>query len=503
MPGQPLREVISLFGFKLDKKSWSKADRAVNKMRSGLLTLGRMALGGAGVYGFHRMTQAVVETGDAIDKTSSKLGVSTSALQEFHHAANLSGVAVRSFNMGLQRMARRAAEAAEGKGEAKDALKELGIQLRNSDGSLRSTEDLFMDVAGAMGNVRDSNKRLRLAFKLFDSEGVALVNMLKNGKQGLQSMREEARVLGAVMDENLIRMTVSYKDESRRMWQAINGVRNSIVKGLLPGMLSTVKAVKEWLVVNRQWLASNISDALSIAGRALQRAGEFAQFMLYGLKSLLGVLDPFQRKLLLVAGIMGLLSMLLGVWPALAIAAFLAIEDIVGFFEGKKSVTGQIVEWLKELYGQLVAAPFDPEDSWYVQLFQAIAKAIDMVMDALSKLSFEKLERWAKKLPGAEAIGNLVADAAKALPDVAKALPGAEAVGGGFIGAHKATSAMLPSTGLGMLASKINIQQTINPPAGTSSAEVADMTGRKAAESVSAAERREAMRVFAPQVAGQ
>jgi hypothetical protein len=533
MPGQPLREVISLFGFKLDKKSWSKADRAVNKMRSGLLTLGRMALGGAGVYGFYRMTQAVVDTGHAIDKTSSKLGVSTDALQEFHHAANLSGVAVQSFNMGLQRMARRAAEAAEGKGEAKDALRELGIQLRNSDGSLRSTEDLFMDVAGAMGNVRDSNKRLRLAFKLFDSEGVALVNMLKNGKQGLQSMREEARVLGAVIDEDLIRMTVSYKDESMRMWQAIGGVRDSIVKGLLPGMLATVKAVKEWLVVNKQWLASNISDALSIAGRALQRAGEFAQFMLYGLKSLLGVLDPFQRKLLLVAGIMGLLSMLLGVWPALAIAAFLAIEDIVGFFEGKKSVTGQIVEWLKELYGQLAEAPMDPENGYTVLFFQAIAKAIDWVNESLDKLSkklaepigdlvygrgpfsFEKLQNVTKALPGAKEADELAGKFEKAHVKAAEgalgwinSIPGVEALNRlGYkagIGVPPPTERQAAISAKGpSVQSNVTVQQTINPPAGTSSAEVADMAGRKAAESVSAAERREAMRVFAPQVTGQ
>jgi hypothetical protein len=495
-----------------------------------MLTLGRMALGGAGVYGFHQITRAVVDTGDALDKTSSKLGVSTSALQEFHHAANLSGVAVRSFNMGLQRMARRAAEAAEGKGEAKDALRELGIQLRNSDGSLRSTEDLFMDVAGAMSNVSDSNKRLRLAFKLFDSEGVALVNMLKGGKQGLQSMREEARALGAVMDEDLIKMTVSYKDESRRMWQAIDGVRNSIVKGLLPGMLATAKAVKEWLVVNRQWLASNISDALSIAGRALQRAGEFAQFMLYGLKSLLGVLDPFQRKLLLVAGIMGLLSMLLGVWPALAIAAFLAIDDILGFFEGKQSVTGQVVEWLKELYEQLVAAPFDPKDSWYVKHFQLFAKAIDWVLSSIDKLSqklagpvgdliygrgpfsLEKLQNLTKALPGAEEADELAGKfeeahvkAAEGVLGWINSIPGVEAlnrlgsqvgVGGSETARQAAVSAKAPS-----VQSNVTIQQTISPPAGTSSAEVADMAGRKAAEGVSAAERREAMRVFVPQVA--
>ena len=42
---------------------------------------------------------------------------------------------------------------------------------------------------------------MRLAFKLFDSEGVALVNLLRGGSGALEEMRERARDLGIVLDE--------------------------------------------------------------------------------------------------------------------------------------------------------------------------------------------------------------------------------------------------------------------------------------------------------------
>jgi hypothetical protein len=41
---------------------------------------------------------------------------------------------------------------------------------------LRSSEDLLGDVADAFARIEDPAERVRLAFKLFDSEGVALVN---------------------------------------------------------------------------------------------------------------------------------------------------------------------------------------------------------------------------------------------------------------------------------------------------------------------------------------
>ena len=53
--------------------------------------------------------------------------------------------------------------------------------------------------------IEDPAERVRLAFKLFDSEGVALVNLLRDGSDGLDEMRERARDLGIVLDESLVR----------------------------------------------------------------------------------------------------------------------------------------------------------------------------------------------------------------------------------------------------------------------------------------------------------
>ena len=78
--------------------------------------------------------------------------------------------------MALQRFTRRAAEAAQGTGEAKDALAQMGIALRDQSGNLRRSEDLLGDVADVFARIEDPAKRVRLAFKLFNSEGVALVS---------------------------------------------------------------------------------------------------------------------------------------------------------------------------------------------------------------------------------------------------------------------------------------------------------------------------------------
>ena len=124
--------------------------------------------------------------------------------------------------MALQRFTRRTAEAAQGTGEAKDALAQLGITLRDQDGHLRRSEDLLADVADAFARIEDPAERVRLAFKLFDSEGVALVNLLSDGSGALDQMRERARDLGIVLDEHLVRDAERARTELDTLAQVVS-----------------------------------------------------------------------------------------------------------------------------------------------------------------------------------------------------------------------------------------------------------------------------------------
>ena len=84
---------------------------------------------GLGTGAMANLARQAIRTANDLGDIAQKLGISSSALQEFQFAANQNGVAIQALNMGLQRFGRRAAEAANGTGEAKDAIKQLGIQL--------------------------------------------------------------------------------------------------------------------------------------------------------------------------------------------------------------------------------------------------------------------------------------------------------------------------------------------------------------------------------------
>lgn len=135
------------------------------------------------------LTAAGLKSADALGKTADKLGVMPQALQGVQRAAALTGVKLETANMALQRMVRRTAEAAQGTGEARNALKELNLDATVL--AQLSADEQFAKIAGAMENVASQGDKVRLSMKLFDSEGVALVNTLALGEEGLKAISKE------------------------------------------------------------------------------------------------------------------------------------------------------------------------------------------------------------------------------------------------------------------------------------------------------------------------
>src|ERR687898_1234719 len=196
--------------------------RQAELLRTGVRTLGVALAGVTTVGGLAALVDRSISAADAIGKTSDKIGVGVEALQELRFAAKASGAEQQPLALARRRSTRRAAEAAQGTGEAKDALASMGIALRDQDGNLRRSEDLLGDVADAFARIEDPAERVRLAFKLFDSEGVALVNLLRSGRGALEEMRERARDLGIVLDEHLVRDAERARTELDTLSQVIS-----------------------------------------------------------------------------------------------------------------------------------------------------------------------------------------------------------------------------------------------------------------------------------------
>lgn len=191
-------------GMSRTRKQLGLVTRSVKNLAIGL---GGLFAGHAVVRGIRTMTQEM----DHLANTAQKLGVSIESLQQLRFAGGQNDVQSRTLDMAMQRFARRTGEAAKGMGEAKDAIKELGLDARKLV-HMQLDQQMLL-VADAFAKLDTQSEVLRLGFKLFDSEGVAVTNMLRDGAPALKAYMERAKETGAVLRDGLVREMAKLNNE--------------------------------------------------------------------------------------------------------------------------------------------------------------------------------------------------------------------------------------------------------------------------------------------------
>mgnify|MGYP003624352688 CR=1 FL=1 len=217
---------------KFTKKSGSRLTKLGSKFKGLGDKVGLM--GAAAGLALAALTVKTMKATDALGKTADKLGVMPEKLQAIQRAAQLTGVGVDTANMALQRMVRRVQEAAMGTGEAKGALADLGLEAKEL--AKLSADEQFKRIADAMGDVSESGEKVRLAMKLFDSEGVALVNTLALGSKGLEEIEDDMDALGISMTRFNISKIEQANDAFLKASQNTQSFAQSFAVALAPAI---------------------------------------------------------------------------------------------------------------------------------------------------------------------------------------------------------------------------------------------------------------------------
>lgn len=242
-----------------------------------LLSMKTALAGLLGATGFTLLIRQSLLATDALSKTANKIGTTTEALRKLQFAANLSGVETATLNMAMQRFTRRLSEAARGTGEAQGALKELNIDAR----ALQQLplDEQMLQLSRAFGDVGTESDKVRLAFKLFDSEGVALVNMLKEGENNLRGFFDQAEAVGIVMSGKAAKGVEDANDAFFVLSSIFKGILDQTTAALAPALEYIAKSLSDTLVAFGKaqggftavgkTIASNLIGAFTFAAKGI------------------------------------------------------------------------------------------------------------------------------------------------------------------------------------------------------------------------------------------
>lgn len=217
------------------------------------------AFAGAAV-GTMKLVADQAKAADGLNKLAMRLGTTTEALSQMQFVAERSGVKFETLTMGLQRMTRRIGEVAKfGKGEAAPALSALGLEAEKL--VQLPLDQQFETIAEELSKVENTSIRTSLAMKLFDSEGVALVQTMGEGKAGIQALREEADRLNLTIGGDTADAATKFIDLTTNLSAVFDGFKNALAEEFLPILNSLIE---------------NYTNAEGASGSMAQAAGVLA-----------------------------------------------------------------------------------------------------------------------------------------------------------------------------------------------------------------------------------
>jgi len=203
----------------------AKITKAANLAKGALGALGV----GLSVVGISNFVKGVSNAADEIGKMAQRTGVAADDLQKLKFAAEMSGVSVNSLGTALQIMARNLQGATEESKAATKGFDALNINVKNVDGSLKSSTQLMTEVANRFSRMEDGAQKTALAMQLFGRSGTELIPMLNEGEAGLKNMFKEAERLGIVMNDDLIKASTAFNDSLAQIQGELKGLMISAV----------------------------------------------------------------------------------------------------------------------------------------------------------------------------------------------------------------------------------------------------------------------------------
>ena len=253
------------------KDQFSSAMSSINKSLSALKsTLSSMASAfgiGLSVAGLTILAKQAMDAADKIAKLSSITGMNTDNLQKFDIVAKMAGSSVDGLVTSMRMLSTHAMQAAEGSRSAVTLFRDLGINIRDANGNIKSGEQLLDEFADVISRAKNPTEQMALTVRTLGRYGTELLPALKLGSQGIKEIGDRAQASGLILSHDAVEALATFKRQMELVttfvvnqfgeWLAREG---QVVPKLIDGFIAFYTAVRKTfdgmaIVFNAFWIS--------------------------------------------------------------------------------------------------------------------------------------------------------------------------------------------------------------------------------------------------------
>lgn len=251
-------------------KHKEKVNGNIKKLGNGIKTA--MAAGAAGIVAtgtaMYKFSEKTAATADNIDKMSQRLGLSREGFQTLDYVLSQSGVDINNFRTGMKSLTANMDKVSEGNETAIDNFEKLGLSVYDSNGKLKSQEQMLNEMIPAFQNMENSTEKSRLAQEMFGKQGQEIMPLLNGEAGSYEKLTQKAKDLGIVLGDDVIDSGVEFTDTLDTMKRSVGTIGNKLGGSLLPILTN----VMNYVIKHTDDIQNAIEKTVEVVGNIVEFA---------------------------------------------------------------------------------------------------------------------------------------------------------------------------------------------------------------------------------------
>ena len=219
-----------------------------------------------------------VKTIDTMQDMAQGAGLAAKRFQGLVQAANYAGVEARGVSTAMRSLNRNIFDANLGLGESIRYFKDIGVEFKNHDGTMRDVADVLDDVADRYAGMEDGGFKAATAAKLLGKSGSDMIPVLNQGAAGLKKITDRLERMGGVIDDD----TLQRMDKVNQNIKDLGKATESVKLQVLTGMAESLERMTNVMVNNTSMpgIFKRLGEGIGFIGReALAATAGIAGFV--------------------------------------------------------------------------------------------------------------------------------------------------------------------------------------------------------------------------------
>lgn len=388
--------------------------------------------------GLWDMANGVAEAGDAIDKTSQKIGISAESYQEWDYVFQRCGADVNNLQTGMKKLSGVITDAAGGSDSAAQKLSAVGLSIEDLNG--KSQDEQLSIVISALQDMESGAARTAVANDLLGKSAVDMAAVLNMSAEETEALKQEAQDYGMVMSNEAVAASAAFEDSLTRMQGTMGGLKNRMVGELLPGITMIMDGLSDLVAGNEQageeltnGVTSVIETVTEMIPQAVELISLIAAAILESAPSIIsalaeGIINAIPTLLpVILQVITELVTALLELLPQIVNAGMQIIASLItGIATALPTLIPQIVEIIVQIVQTLIdnlPLILDAALQLITGLAEGILNAIPVLIDALPEVILSIVDFLLDSIPQIIDTGiKLLTSLVEALPEIITAI---------------------------------------------------------------------------------